>query len=182
MTNEKNIEQLFSNEQSRLTGYVKQRIGSAEDAEDIVQDVFLSMTGAFDDISDLRKSISWLYATSKHKIVDFLRKKKTYSLEDQKKQYEDDEALSLADILPSFEILPDEQLMQELIWDEIQLCLGELPQEQRQVFEWHEFEGLSFKQIAEMTGETVNTLISRKRYAVVYLRTELEDLFNSIKE
>lgn len=181
MTNEQHIEQLFNNEQHRLTGYVKKRIGSTEDAEDIVQDVFMSMTGAFDDISDLRKSISWLYATTKHKIVDFLRKKKTYALEDQKMQYEDEEALSLADILPSLESLPDEQLMQDLIWDQIQLCLEDLPDEQRQVFEWHEFEGLSFKQISDTTGESINTLISRKRYAVMYLREQLEELFNTIK-
>lgn len=182
MTEEKHIEYLFNDEQQRLTGYVRKQVGSTEDAEDIVQDVFLSMTGAFDDISDLRKSISWLYSTTKHKVIDFLRKKKTYSLEEQKQHYEDNEVLSLADILPSLEVLPDEQLMQDLIWDEIQFCLEELPKEQRQVFEWHEFEGLSFKQMAEITGETINTLISRKRYAIVFLREELKELFNSIKE
>ena len=182
MSAEDHITKLFNDERERLTGYTQKRIGSPEDAEDIVQDVFLSITGAFDDISDLRKSISWLYAAAKYKVIDFLRKKKTYALEEQNSLYDEDEVLSLADILPSLEAMPDEQLMQDLIWDDIQFCLQELPLEQRQVFEWHEFEGYSFKQIAEMTGESVNTLISRKRYAVMYLRQELEDLFNSIKD
>lgn len=182
MTADNQIEQIYNEEQERLRGFVRKRISSNEDAEDIVQDVFVSLTGAFDDITDLRKSIAWLYATTKHKIVDFLRKKKTYSLEEQGGRFEDEESLMLADILPSFESLPDEQLMQDLIWDEIQFCLEELPQNQREVFEWHEFEGISFKQISEMTGETVNTLMSRKRYAVLYLRKQLEELFNSIKD
>ncbi len=176
------IEQVFEQEQQRLTGFVKRRVGSLEDAEDIVQDVFVSLTSGFDDISDLRKSISWLYTVAKNRIVDFLRKKKTYSVEDQKKAVgEDGESLSMLDLIPSLEELPDSQMMQDLIWQQIQLSLNQLPKEQRDVFVWHELEGKSFAIISEITGISVNTLLSRKRYAVVFLREELKDLFEIIK-
>lgn len=177
-----NIESTFNQEQNRLTNFIKSRIGSIEDAEDIVQDVFLSFVGAFDDISDLRKSISWLYSVASNKIVDFRRKKKTYSIEDHKGKEGEENGLSLMDLIPSLESMPDEQLMLDAIWEEIQMRLEELPQEQREVFEWHEFEGFSFQQISEFTGITINTLISRKRYAVLYLRKHLEEMFKLINE
>ncbi|AZQ64500.1 RNA polymerase sigma factor [Flammeovirga pectinis] len=179
---EQNIENTFHQEQGRLTNYIKGKVGSLEDAEDITQDVFLSFVGSFDDISDLRKSISWLYTVAKNKIVDFRRKKKTVAIEDQKPETDQEEGLNLIDLIPSIESLPDEQLMLDMIWEEIHLRLEELPKEQREVFEWHELEGRSFKQIADATGITINTLISRKRYAVLYLREHLEELFKLIKE
>ncbi|MBB3701167.1 sigma-70 family RNA polymerase sigma factor [Flammeovirga yaeyamensis] len=182
MTGKKqNIEDTYHEEQGRLTNYIKGKIGSMEDAEDIAQDVFLSFVGGFDEISDLRKSISWLYTVAKNKIVDYRRKKKPLSIEDQKVN-DDDEGLNLMDLLPSLETMPDEQLMKDMIWEEIQLRLEELPKEQREVFEWHELEGYSFKQISDFTGLTVNTLISRKRYAVLYLREQLESLFKLMKD
>ena len=183
MTSKKqNIESTFNQEQNRLINFIKGRIGSAEDAEDIVQDVFMSFVGAFDDISDLRKSISWLYSVAKNKIVDYRRKKKTYSIEEQKGKDGEERDLNLIDLIPSLESMPDEQMMLDAIWEEIQMRLEELPHEQREVFEWHELEGLSFQQISDFTGTTINTLISRKRYAVVYLREHLEEMFKLIKE
>ncbi|WP_066631880.1 RNA polymerase sigma factor [Labilibacter marinus] len=182
MTTEKqNIGETFHQEQNRLTNYVKGRIGSVEDAEDIVQDVFMSLVGGFDDISDLRKTISWLYSVAKNKIVDFRRKKRPYSLEENKTN-EEGESLNISDLLPSLESMPDEQMMLDMVWEEIQERLNELPQEQREVFEWHELEGNSFQQISEFMGTPVNTLISRKRYAVLYLREHLEELFNQMNE
>ncbi len=183
MTTEKqNIGDTFSQEQGRLTNYIKRRVGSAEDAEDIVQDVFMSLVGGFEDISDLRKTISWLYSVAKNKIVDYRRKKKPVSLEDQIEKDEEGIRLNIADLLPSLESLPDEQMMMDMIWEEIQVHLNELPKEQREVFEWHELEGYSFQQISDFSGTAVNTLISRKRYAVLYLREQLEELFIQLKE
>ena len=176
----KHIGDTFNREQNRLRNYIRVRIGSAEDAEDMVQDVFMSLVGGFEDISDLRKTISWLYSVAKNKIVDYRRKKKTYSIEDQKG--DEGEGLNLADFLPSFESLPDEQMMLDLVWEEIQTRLQELPPEQREVFEWHELEGYSFQQISDFSGTAINTLISRKRYAVLYLRKHLEDLFREITD
>lgn len=181
-TNTQKIESAFDSEQQKLTGFVRNRVGSKEDAEDIVQDVFESLVGGFDDILDLRKAVSWMYAVAKNKIIDFRRKKKTYSIEEQKRSVNDDEeSLSMMDLIPSLDVLPDDQMMQDLIWDQIQMSLEELPKDQRDVFVWHELEGKSFQMIAETTGVSVNTLISRKRYAVVYLREELKELFEIIK-
>jgi len=183
ISKEEHIGEAYDQEQARLTAYVRNHVGSLEDAEDIVQDVFMSLTGGFDDIMDMRKSISWIYAVAKNKIVDFLRKKKTYALEDQKvSSSEEDEALYLSDMIPSLGVQPDDQMMQNLIWDEIQMSLAELPEDQRKVFEWHELEAYSFQQIADFTGLPVNTLISRKRYAVLFLRERLQELFKIIKE
>ena len=181
-TKKQNIESTFNKEQNRLTNFIKGRIGSVEDSEDIVQDVFLSFVGAFDDISDLRKSISWIYYVAKNKIVDYRRKKKTYSIEEQNSTDDAEVGLSIIDLVPSLESMPYEQMMLDAIWEEIQMRLEELPQEQREVFEWHELEGLSFQQISDITGTTINTLISRKRYAMVYLREHLEEMFKLIKE
>ncbi len=176
------IESAFNQEQSRLTNFIKGRIASAEDAEDIVQDVFVSFVGAFDDISDLRKSISWLYSVAKNKIVDYRRKKKAIPIEDHTGNDEIEKGLSFIDLIPSLESTPDEQMLLDAIWEEVQIRLEELPKEQREVFEWHELEGYSFQQISEFTAIAVNTLISRKRYAVIYLREHLEDMFKLIKE
>lgn len=175
------IEDAFNSEQNRLTRFIKGKVGSVEDAEDIVQDVFLSLVGGFDDITDLRKTISWLYSVAKNKIVDYRRKKKPMALEEQKGHQHNEEYLNLSDMLPALESLPDEQMMLDLVWEEVHARLQELPTEQREVFEWHELEGYSFQQIAEFTGTSVNTLISRKRYAVLYLREHLEVLFNEFK-
>lgn len=176
------IEIAFDSEQKKLTGFVRKRVGTQEDAEDIVQDVFESLVGGFEGIIDLRKGVSWIYSVAKHKIVDFLRKKKTYSIEDQKNFGSDeDETFSMLDLIPSLEELPDSQMMQDLIWEQIQVSLEQLPKEQRDVFVWHELEGKSFQLLSEITGLAINTLISRKRYAVVFLREELKELFEIIK-
>lgn len=181
-TQTKKIESAFDSEQKKLTGFVRSRVGTQEDAEDIVQDVFESLIGGFEDIIDLHKAVSWMYSVAKNKIVDFMRKKKTYSLEDQKSSIQDDEeSLSLIDMIPSLEELPDSQMMQDLIWEKIQLSLEQLPAAQRDVFVWHELEGRSFQLISESIDVPVNTLISRKRYAVVFLREELKELFETIK-
>lgn len=181
-TKKQNIESAFNQEQNRLTNFIKGRVGSVEDAEDIVQDVFLSFVGAFDDISDLRKSISWLYSVAKNKIVDYRRKKKTYAIESQSSDDDDEEGLSIIDLVPSLETMPDEQMLLDAVWEEIQIRLDELPLEQREVFQWHELDGLSFQQISTITGASINTLISRKRYAVLYLREHLEEMFDLVKE
>lgn len=181
-TKEIQISEAFIDEQKKLTGFVRKKVKTNEDAEDIVQEVFMSLTDGFDDILNLSGLIGWIYSVAKNKIIDFNRKKKTSLIDDRKtKQTDEGDELSLADILPSFESLPDDQMMQDLVWEQIKQSLELLPANQRDVFIWHELEGSSFKQIADFTGETVNTLISRKRYAILFLRDELKELFEIIK-
>lgn len=180
---DKQIAETFQTEQQKLKGFVRKQVNTNEDAEDIVQEVFMSLTDGFDDILNLSGLINWLYSVAKFKIIDFHRKRKTSNLEDIRTGKTDEEdTLSLADILPSDDELADDQMMQDLIWDQIQQSLDDLPSNQKEVFVLHELEGYSFQQISEMTGASVNTLLSRKRYAVLYLREQLKELFDTIKE
>lgn len=180
---QKQISETFKAEQPRLKGFVRKQVATNEDAEDIVQDVFMSLTDGFDDILNLTGVINWLYSVARHKIIDFKRKKKTALIDDFKLGKTDDEdTLSLADILPSTEGLPDDKMMQELIWEQINLSLDLLPENQRQVFILHELEGYTFQQIDEITGAGLNTLLSRKRYAILFLREQLQELFENLKD
>lgn len=181
---QKKITETYLAEQGKLKGFVRKQVSTNEDAEDIVQEVFLSLTDGFDDILNLSGLINWLYSVAKFKVIDFHRKRKTTRLENTVKATKeiDEDTLSLADILPSDEDLADDQMMQDLIWEEINRSLDELPANQKEVFVWHELEGYSFQQISEMTGDSVNTLLSRKRYAILYLRDQLKELFEIIKE
>ncbi|MGQ8338541.1 RNA polymerase sigma factor [Sunxiuqinia sp. A32] len=179
----KHIETTYQAERQRLTGYFRKQVPTFEDAEDIAQDVFLSLTDGFDDILNLSGIISWLYSVARNKIIDFNRKKKNLRLEDQKAVLNDNEGgIYLADMLPSFDIQADDQIMNELIWETINQSLDMLPVNQREVFTMHELEGMSFEQISDLTGDSVNTLLSRKRYAVLFLRERLRSLFKLINE
>lgn len=179
---ERKIAEAYISENRKLKGFIRKRVRTDEDAEDILHDVFMSMTDGFDDILNISSAISWLYSVARHKIIDFNRKKKTTLLDDFKVgASNDEEIMLLSDIIPDMEGLPDDQMMQELIWDEIQENLELLPENQRQVFLLHELEGYSFNQISELTGASVNTLLSRKRYAILFLREQLQELFDNIK-
>lgn len=182
-TKEIAISETYNREQGKLKGFVRKQLDNNEDAEDIVQEVFMTLTDGFDDILNFTGVVNWLYAVAKNKIIDFKRKKKPSRLDDQKSgETENDEVLHLSDILPSFENLPDDKMMQDLIWDQINLSLDKLPETQKQVFLLHELEGYSFNQISEVTGLGINTLLSRKRYAIIFLREELKNLFEIVKQ
>jgi RNA polymerase sigma factor (sigma-70 family) len=180
---EQHISETYESEKGRLTGFIRKRVSSDEDAEDISQDVFLSLSTGFEDILNLSNTLSWIYAVAKKKIIDFKRKKKNFRLEDQQQlAFDGDEPLLIADIIPAIESLPDDKMMEDLIWEEILYGLELLPKNQKEVFVLHELEGLSFQDISELTGENVNTLLSRKRYAVTFLREHLGELFEIINE
>lgn len=180
---EKHISDTYYAEQKKLKGFVRKQVKSNEDAEDIVQDVFMSLTDGFDDILNLTGVINWLYSVARHKIIDFKRKKKTSLYNDHiTNKTENDESLSLAEVLSSFETLPDDTMMNDLLWEKIQQSLELLPSNQKEVFVLHELEGYSFQQISDITGASVNTLLSRKRYAVLFLREQLKELFEIINQ
>ncbi len=178
------IEQTVNRERSRLFGFIRRRVGIEEEAEDILQDVFYQLVSAYDSIESIEKVTSWLFQVARNKIIDRSRKMKPDNFSSLRVagSAEDDSPLMLADILPDLDQAPDRQLLRTAIWERLEEALEELPTSQREVFIQHEFEDKSFKEIAEATGLSVNTLLSRKRYAVLYLREQLEGLYRELLE
>jgi RNA polymerase sigma factor (sigma-70 family) len=175
------IEETVKRTRGRLFNFIRKNVGDAE-AEDILQDVFTQFVVGYDEIRSFEGMSSWLFTTARNRITDLFRKKKPIPFSDRKIDQKDGEdgPLSLEDILPDLSSMPDEEYFRSVIWEAVNEALDELPEEQRNVFVWHEFEDQSFKEIAQKTGETVNTLLSRKRYAVLHLRTKLEELYTEI--
>lgn len=176
-------EKTFQQERGRLLNFIRGRVGTLEDAEDILQDVFYQFSTAFSSIDSLDNVTAWLYAVARNKIIDRYRKTAarprmadfTSSAVD-----EDDAPLSLFEVLPAFNDSPDDVFLRDLIWDAINEALEELPAEQREIFILNEIEDKSFREIAESTGVSINTLLSRKRYAVQALRKRLQKLYDEI--
>jgi len=172
----------YNNERKRLLGYIRTRIPDRMEAEDILQDVFYQLTVGFNDIRRIENLTAWLYRVTNNRITDLFRKKRPVTLSYNENTAEDDEGpLTLEEILPSVGTNPGDEELKEMIWETIEETLSELPEEQRNVFIQNEFEDLSFKEISEITGTGVNTLISRKRYAVLALRERLDELYKLFK-
>jgi len=179
--NQERIEDSVKREKSRLQNFIRARVSSPEDAEDILQDVFYQLTAGIQALESMDQIANWLFTVTRNKIIDWYRKKKPVafsSLEQEK--LEPDENHSLYDLLPDLSQSPDEQYTRSLIWGALEEALEELPIEQKEVFILHEFENKSFKEIAGLTGEQVNTLISRKRYAVIYLRGKVIEFYKEL--
>ncbi len=167
------VEETYQQEKGRLLGFIRNRIPDETEAEDVLQDVFLRLILNSTGIQTIENITAWIYSVTRNRIIDFFRKKKTESLEDQ---------LAFEDILPSLGDNPEDKIMADQIWEEIEAALEEMPAEQREVFVYHEFEDLSYKEISELTGVNQNTLLARKRYAILFLRKRLQELYNQINE
>jgi RNA polymerase sigma factor (sigma-70 family) len=177
------LDKLVKEEQGRLFNFIRKRVGDEEDSRDILQDVLFQLTTGFDDIRSLNAASSWLFSVARNRITDYFKKKKPERLSSKSfvGKDEGDAPLMLEDILPALTRSPEDEMMRGVIWEAIEDNLGRLPESQRDVFIMNEFEDLSFKEISEITGEGINTLLSRKRYAVTYLREQLKDLYELIK-
>jgi RNA polymerase sigma factor (sigma-70 family) len=176
----KNIASVVSRFGKRLLGFIRQRVGNEADAEDILQDVWYQLTTTV-DTEPIEQISGWLFAVARNKIIDRYRKKRPESLEPMLRDGEE-AGPDLTGILLDDSQNPETANLRALFWKTLQEALNELPEEQRIVFIWHELEGIPFKEIADMTGEKVATLISRKRYAVLFLRDRLLTLYNEIME
>lgn len=178
------IQETVRKERNKLLAFIRNRIPRSEDAEDILQDVFFELTEMYRLMKPVEQMTSWLFTVARNKITDRFRKKKPDLLEDVfvfRSGDADDEVRVLDDLLPAAALRPaDEEMMRDTIMDALMEALNALPQEQREVFIWHELEDKSFKEIADMTGVAVNTLLSRKRYAVLFLRERLRALYAEI--
>ena len=168
----RNITQVVNDYSKRLLGFIRKRVNNDADAEDILQDVFYQFVGNTQPIEQLT---SWLFTVARNKIIDRSRKHKPDLLEDIFID-NDDEDFSWTDLFFAKDNNPETEYLRNLFWETLNTALNELPEEQRSVFIQNELEGISFKDIATQTGETVNTLLSRKRYAVLHLRKRLQTL------
>ncbi len=172
------ISEVVQREQSRLRNFIRRRVPDPSDAEDIVQDVFYKLVEANRLLMPIEHVTGWLFQVARNRITDLFRKKKPELFSDAAVEDEDGELLQIEDLLPSPDAGPEALYVRNVLLDELELALDELPDEQREVFIAHELEGRSFKEIAEETGVSVNTLLSRKRYAVLHLRERLQSIYD----
>ena len=173
------ISDAIDREQPRLRNFIRRRVPDQQDAEDVLQDVFYELVAAYRMLKPVEQVTAWMFRVARNRITDLFRRKKREALPDELPQLaEDGEMLQLEVLLPSPEAGPDAAYARTVLLDELDVALDELPLEQREVFVAHELMGRSFKEIAAETGTSVNTLLSRKHYAVVHLRERLQAIHN----
>jgi RNA polymerase sigma factor (sigma-70 family) len=170
------ISEVVEREQSRLRNFIRRRVPDTRDTEDILQDVFSELVEATRLLMPIEHVTGWLFRVARNRITDLFRKKKPEAFSEVAD--ENDELLQLEELLPSPDAGPDALFARQVLLDELEAAIDELPKEQRVVFVAHEFEGRSFKEISAETGVSVNTLLSRKRYAVLHLRQRLQSIYS----
>src|SRR5688572_5382190 len=176
-------EQTFLREKDRLLSFIRNRVSSSEEAEDILQDVFYQFIAGYDTIESLDRVTSWLFSVASNKIIN------RYSRDGFRPQptdfssfagHDEDSPITLQEILPDLGNTPEDAYFREMIWDTIMESLDELPAEQRQIFIQNEIEERGFREISEETGVSINTLLSRKRYAILSLRRRLQTFYDDV--
>jgi RNA polymerase sigma factor (sigma-70 family) len=175
------VSEVVEREQSRLRNFIRRRVPDPLDAEDVLQEVFFELAEANRLLVPIEHVTGWLYRVARNRIIDLFRQRKPDRLSDAAVGGED-AGPSLEDLLPSPDAGPEALYARGVLLDELELALDELPEEQRDVFIAHEWEGRSFKEIAAATGVNLNTLLSRKRYAVLHLRERLRDIHDELRK
>jgi RNA polymerase sigma factor (sigma-70 family) len=172
------ISEVVRRERSRLLNFIRRRVPDSGDAEDVLQEVFYRLVEANRLLMPIEHVTGWLFQVARNRITDLFRKKQPANFSEIALADENGEDLRFEDLLPSPDAGPEALYARHLLLDELKQALGELPKEQREVFIAHELEGRSFKELAAETGVSVNTLLSRKRYAVLHLRERLQRVYN----
>ena len=177
------IEQLFRTDRKKFLGFIRQRVRSQEEAEDILQDVFTNVLSASKNVQKPIENIaSWVFTAVRNRIIDSYRKKRAETFSDMQSPSAQEEGMdSFENFLKDVGADPETDLIRKTIWDSVQEGLDLLPQEQKDVFVKNEFEGISFREMSEEMGVNINTLLARKRYAVLHLRNHLKELYNSLE-
>ncbi len=173
----RNITEVINDYSKRLLGFIRKRVSNEADAEDILQDVFYQLIGNTQPIEQLT---GWLFTVARNKITDKKRKHKPELLDDIFSEADGDEMLNWAELFFDADNNPETDYLRSLFWETLNNALNELPEDQKTVFVLNELEAVSFKEISERTGVPVNTLLSRKRYAVLHLRERLQTLRNEL--
>jgi RNA polymerase sigma factor (sigma-70 family) len=172
------ISEVVTQEQSRLRNFIRRRVPDPRDAEDILQEVLYELVEANRLLMPIEHVTGWLFRVARNRITDLFRKKKPVSFSEAAVAGDEGDLLRLEDLLPSPDAGPDALYARSVLLDELEFALDELPEDQRDVFVGHEIEGRSFKEMAAETGVSVNTLLSRKRYAVLHLRERLQSIYD----
>ena len=177
------ISEAIEREQSRLRNFIRKRVADQGDAEDVLQDVFYELVEAYRLMKPIEQVTAWLYKVARNRITDLFRKKKReVPGSEPAVGTENGQELQWEDLLPSPDAGPESAYARSVLVEELDAALDELPKEQREVFIGHELAGYSFKELAAQTGVSVNTLLSRKHYAVLHLRQRLQSIYDDFKE
>jgi RNA polymerase sigma factor (sigma-70 family) len=173
------VSEAIDREQPRLRNFIRRRVADREDAEDVLQDVFYELVEAYRLMKPVEQVTAWMFTVARNRIIDLFRRKNREALRNEPVAIsEEGESLPLEEWLPSPDAGPDAAYARGVLLEELDSALDELPDEQREVFVAHELMGYSFKEIAAETGLGVNTLISRKHYAVLHLRQRLQAIYD----
>ena len=177
------ITETVRRERSRLRNFIRKRVGDDDEAEEILQDVFYELVEAYRALQPIEQAGAWMFRVARNRITDWFRKKRPVPFPDDPAKGESAaQSPSWEDLLPSPDAGPEAIYARSILFDELEAAVDELPEEQREVFLGHEVEGRSFKELAAETGLTVNTLLSRKHYAVLHLRERLQAIYSEFKE
>jgi RNA polymerase sigma factor (sigma-70 family) len=175
------ISEAIEREKPRLRNFIRKRVADQSDAEDILQEVFYELVEAYRMMKPVEQVTAWLFRVARNRITDLFRSRKREASAEQPAPSEDGEEFQWEDLLPSPDAGPEAAYVRRVLVEEMDAALDELPEEQREVFVAHEFLGYSFKELAEQTGISVNTLLSRKRYAVLHLRQRLQTIYDDFR-
>lgn len=176
------IVDIVERERARLRNFIRRRVPNAQDVEDILQEVFFELVEANRRLMPIDHVSGWLFQVARNRITDLFRSRQAERLGDTVIVTDDGEVMRIADLLPSDDAGPEAELVRRRLMDEIERALNELPEAQRAVFIAHEVEGQSFKSMAAETGVNVNTLLARKRYAVLHLRKRLQQAYDEMRD
>ena len=175
---DRQISEIIASSGGRLRNFIRRRVRNKADAEDLLQEVFIEVIAAYRLTEPVQQWSAWMFQVARNRIVDFFRKRKYREMSGEARTGADESGRRmLEEVLPSASAGPAEAYARNVLLEAIEDALEELPEEQREVFTAHEISGYSFKEIAARTGASVNTLLSRKHYAVVYLRWRLADVY-----
>jgi len=176
MEQDRQISEVIADERPRLRNFIRKRVPNDADVEDLLQEVFCELVEAHRLLKPIDYVTGWLFRVARNRITDLFRKKKPGAFADTAIEGEEGELLQIEDLLPSGDAGPEALYIRKMLLEELEIALGELPDEQREVFVAHELEGRSFKELSAESGVNVNTLLARKRYAVLHLRERLQSI------
>ena len=179
---DRKISEIVAGERARLRNFIRRRVPDASDAEDILQEVFYELVEANRLLMPIDHVTGWLFRVARNRITDLFRKKKPELSSDLAVENDEGELLHIEDLLPSPDAGPEAVYVRRVLLEELEEALDELPEEQRQVFIAHEIEGRSFKELSAEMGVNMNTLLARKRYAVLHLRERLQGIYDEFRK